>query len=737
MSKKLTWGTSSHPLVSTDPYGHWASTIGRAYLVDYRNKYPGGDARHYAVLKPRPSHGLDPLSFWLGNESASDGSVFYASVESGDTLKALKSLDMYRPDGTSPTPTPSDVDDADPVDPPNRNPFDEFQFIIPLPLRQSSIGRPDQWGDPDWRPPAGLADAKAPVIIGVIDDGIAFCNQRFRLPNNRSRVDFAWIQDGNIATDAKVPFGAEFSRHQIEENLANFQEEDDLLRQFGLADVLNSQQTTAFSRASHGTAMLDLAAGYDACDKDLAFEKRIVSVQLPSLANWDGSGAGLGYFVGWGIEYIFRRARLIARQTYEGTPKADQSIPVLINLSYGTSGGPHNGNHVLERFIERLLDDQRTPCSGAARTAEIVIAAGNSFLQRRHASICAQKKGRHKLCLPWRIGPNDRTSSFLEMWVPHDATIVGLRIAPPGGAPVLDWSPKSQKCGAKELHVDVKDPRNTITRASIDALPHHGDKKRIVIAVAPTDTSLIEPRRPSAPVGLWQIELSAVLDTGEEIEAWVQREEMPFRYPARGGPCYIDDPENVRFTVAGDWLETDNPNAVVKRYGTLSGAATSASPFILGAFRDSDRSSALYSSAASCSMQNWPDAMAACDSSRVLPGVLASGTRSGSKFSINGTSVAAPQVVRLLSENITKVVNDGATKVIEDAVKAGEDAIMNEVIWSPRLPATSALDTPDAKSKDCNSPSNKGDRRRGQGRILPSLSLKTAVQRGRYTGRSQ
>ncbi len=40
--------------------------------------------------------------------------------------------------------------------------------------------------------------AAGPVIVGVIDDGIAFGHERFRKSGGTTRVEFVWIQDGAV-----------------------------------------------------------------------------------------------------------------------------------------------------------------------------------------------------------------------------------------------------------------------------------------------------------------------------------------------------------------------------------------------------------------------------------------------------------------------------------------------------------------------------------------------------------
>ncbi|MFT7179826.1 MAG: hypothetical protein ACI87T_000178 [Planctomycetota bacterium] len=404
----------------------------------------------------------------------------------------------------------------------------------------------------------------------------------------------------------------------------------------------------------------------------------VITVSVPGLANWDGSGAALGCFVGWGVSYILRRARLMAEKMWGA--RTDRSLPVIINLSYGMSGGPHDGRHALEKLVAGMLERWRAAApANAPRIAEIVIAAGNDFLTRRHASVVADAQGGAVLRAPWRVGPGDRTSSFLEIWVPAGAQGLALKITPPSG-PAINWSPGD---GDRAQRLTCGPGGPAIARLSVDAPLWGGGRRRAVLTLAPTDTDALDVPAPPAPSGLWAIEASATIAPGARIDAWLRREDLPFGYPARGGPSYFDDPENIRFTDAGDWAEGNTPASVVRRYGSLSGGATGAGALVIGAHRSGDHRAALYSGASRPDLAARPCATAPADASRALPGALASGNRSGSRLSLSGTSAAAPMVVRLLGENIADVVARGAAAVIADHAAAAEVQIAAQPPWSP------------------------------------------------------
>jgi hypothetical protein len=71
---------------------------------------------------------------------------------------------------------------------------------------------------------------------------------------------------------------------------------------------------------------------------------------------------------------------------------------------------------------------------------QVVLAAGNGYQSRTHANIplSAAKNPpapwRREGALDWQVLPDDRTQSFLELWLPPGAQEVQIEITPPGHA---------------------------------------------------------------------------------------------------------------------------------------------------------------------------------------------------------------------------------------------------------------------------------------------------------------
>jgi hypothetical protein len=99
----------------------------------------------------------------------------------------------------------------------------------------------------------------------------------------------------------------------------------------------------------------------------------------------------------------------------------------VINFSFGNVAGPHDGTSDLEQAIDEIIRKRRE----IARL-EVVIPSGNSHLARLHAQITFDaeapedqadrsdgNRGAYQADLNWRVLPDDRTPSFLEIWLPR------------------------------------------------------------------------------------------------------------------------------------------------------------------------------------------------------------------------------------------------------------------------------------------------------------------------------
>ncbi|KFG68267.1 hypothetical protein [Microvirga sp. BSC39] len=545
------------------------------------------------------------------------------------------------------------------------------RFTLGPPLPSSSVA-PSGWKGvrPVQSPSPGVTPGT--VIIGIIDDGIPFAHERFRRPDGTTRVESVWVQHGP-ATNVPIGFdnGLEISKADIDNYLATCRQgdsidEDEIYRRAGVADfALEGRKSLAWS-ASHGAHVMDLACGWD---PDEAPDWRIICVQLPSATTADSSGASLAPYAVRALEYIRNTAQAIAG--------AGQSLPVVVNFSYGLLAGPHDGTHEIELAFDRILREHNT--TKGNKPMRVVIPSGNSHLARAHATVSFQAAG-DEATLPLRVLPDDLTPSFVEIWLPPAAAAgnrVELTIATPQG----DISPPLEENDNFILRYDVGG--KALCEARYHFFPAPTERGMFLISLQPTmriesENSRV-PTDPVAPAGLWNLVLkNNGLSSHEAVEAWVQRDDAPVGYQRRGRQAYFDVPGYEIYGHDGRPLEEDDPACPVKRAGSINAIATGRETIVIGGLLRRELRPPAYSAGgpittpagAPSPHRCGPDALTVSDDSIVQSGVLAAGTRSGSVVAMNGTSVAAPLITRWIAgeladgrlgnrEAVGKLADDG------------------------------------------------------------------------------
>lgn len=526
-------------------------------------------------------------------------------------------------------------------------------LVLGPPLAPGTLGP-----KPEIEPPSVPTGAPEPgtVVVGVIDDGFAFGHERFRRANGETRVEYIWLQDGiHIGAGSAVGYGREYRKADqgtqkgIDTLLADcttagFLDEDKLYRLTGVIDFTRDGHKAAAQRRAHGTTVTDLACGDDP-SKDRR-DRPIVCVQLPWRTTADTSGSRLDPFVLDGIRYILDRADKIAIERGCGP------LPVVINFSYGTIAGPHDGTSVLETGIDEIVATRKQGPTGVP--LEVVIPSGNSHLSRAHAQMAFPSVNDVETTR-WRVLPDDRTSSFVEIWLPArtGAARMALTVTPPGGqtSPPLGelvngagfvWQPQGQPlCWVLYQFAPAPSPR-----------------ARFFIALLPTE--FLDVPGQLAPPGEWNIRLEN-LSAGavQPVHAWVQRDDTPLGYPVRGRQSYFDEACYIRFDAQGEEIEEDaHPEQVaspchVKRAGLINALATGNQTIVAGGYLRKELRFARYSAGGTPDPAfRRPDAALVSDDSKVHAGILAAGSRSGSMVAINGTSVAAPQLARWVADQL-------------------------------------------------------------------------------------
>jgi hypothetical protein len=352
----------------------------------------------------------------------------------------------------------------------------------------------------------------------------------------------------------------------------------------------------------------------------------------------------MGSYVLQAVRMIMLWADTIVRE--DGKP-----APLVINFSYGILAGPKDGTQHLEHALAKLIKFRNRK----TRTA-LVLPAGNSYRVRTTAKVILKKGDSKKL--DWIALPDAAAPNFIEMWLddvdPHCSSApVEITLTAPDGS---CGRPICLEQGVIWLLI-VEDRPIAGMCYDIDCDTSRG---RIFLAVGPSVRN--EKDWPIAPCGRWMVSIKNKV-AGEITAHWyVQRDDTPFGYPRRGRQSYLDaDYAYERDCKTGDYREYDKEWCPLTHEDTLSAIATAPCGFtVVGAaeatdeFREgaNDCPPSDYASSGPTISRDEPDCSAIADDGDALWGVLAAGTLSGSSVLMRGSSVAAPQIVRELADEI-------------------------------------------------------------------------------------
>lgn len=241
------------------------------------------------------------------------------------------------------------------------------------------------------------------TVIAILDSGVDYIHPDFRNADGSTRILAYW--------DQSLPF---IHNHFSINNPYNlgiiFSEEDlnQLLTGANNFSFFDSSIPTALGSASeslspsedssgHGTHIAGICAGNgrvsNGKNQGVAPESSLIVVKLKN----DASSVYSDY------------ANLMMAVDFAVRFTNSLSMPLSINISYGSNDGSHTGNSLLELFMEQVSFYGKNIIS---------VATGNEGRTRRHASLnigSSLTKSSHKKSLSFTIAPGER-SLYLEIW---------------------------------------------------------------------------------------------------------------------------------------------------------------------------------------------------------------------------------------------------------------------------------------------------------------------------------
>lgn len=490
------------------------------------------------------------------------------------------------------------------------------------------------------------------VIVGIVDTGVALGHRAFRLADGKTRVISSWQQTATFRHQPYLPFGSEVYsgdidacvlEHSRNRNPMDRLDEDGFNRALSLVEPHRIRgQRDLDHRASHGTHVMDLAAGLDPGDP-LARRIRLVVVNLPPQYLHGTAGNFLEFFGAFAVQRVFSIAEALWRKTH-----GDEvgGYPVALNFAYGMMAGPKDGSMPLERLMaDQVAERNDLPVS-------ICMPAGNANQDQAVARLRLEKDKPMQKPLLWRILPGDRTSNFLELW--FDTALqreeVKLQITTPLGSETeitgLTGGQYQDLIGGGARIYCLPIPPKTGKPAG-----------RLHYVLATAATLAVEARSDfiPAPAGIWKIKVQAAQDC--VLEAHVQSDQSAMPDSRAGLQSRLEDPDYIRHTPGGRQKDSfaypPGPSsepcfARVTRVGTHNALATGKVVSSIAGYRSSDGRPAPYS-ATGRNGGPKPQALQAAYPTDDAPGhygILAAGARDGSTVAFRGTSQASAQATR-------------------------------------------------------------------------------------------
>lgn len=566
--------------------------------------------------------------------------------------------------------------------------IDSYQSVVDLPDNSPEISnwlrsnRPSEvrlnqplrgetlnlcWED---RKPLPEPSGEKVVIVAIIDDGIPFAHRNFLDSEGKTRIDYCWSQSAT-SNGNPLLFGREYTAEHIDEMIADsLGDEGAIYRAAGLANNPDPRLRFPLDRMySHGAHVLDTLAG--SWPTDTETQVRIIAVDLPAMASWDTSGFGKDMATLSALHYIFDRADKI------GAANGQTSVPLVLNMSYGHSAGAHDGSNQIEAAFDEIIKKRRE----IGHPTALIMPSGNMYLDRVHSVLNRHhydKVGRDYIDQTWFLPPGDRTSSFVEIWLPAnlDTKDITVELLGPDGLQLAYPGPTDKG------HYPIEHNGSVIGQFSVEK--YRNLRWRYVIALAPTETIGLEqfdatvvPPSPAAPAGRWRIRLILNLQAGKSLEeytgpigayiagglqCWIQRD-VDYNQAYSGAlQSHFIDPFDELYDDDGGPMMRDPTwrDTRTRRFGTLNGMATARSALVVGGHVASECEAAFYSSAGALRHETpgRPGVIqvgkqvglsGASERSPFHRGIIAAGTRSGVTVAQRGTSSAAPQAARQLA----------------------------------------------------------------------------------------
>lgn len=329
------------------------------------------------------------------------------------------------------------------------------------------------------------------VLVGVLDSGIDYANDDFRLEDGRTRIYRLWDQTISGNPPEGYAIGSEYTQEMINEALGNGSREETLR-------IVPSTDTSG-----HGTAVAGIAAGNGRGSgsryRGVASQSELIVVKLGRPRE---EGFPRTTELMMALNYVVEQALAVQK-------------PVAVNISIGNTYGSHDGRSLLERFIDDISNLWKSV---------ICIGTGNEGISAGHTSGRLRQGEEENIQLA--VQPNQATIN-VQIWKSFVDEVEISLISPSGTrvGPIQSiLGPQRFRIGGTEILLYYGEP-NPYTTA-----------QEIYLDFLPVGTYITS--------GVWKIVLNPVRVVEGEYEMWLPSESVLNR-----GTGFLFPQETITLTI--------------------------------------------------------------------------------------------------------------------------------------------------------------------------------------------